>query len=87
MHYLHMEPESSLSKQMDRPKLKKTRMQNCVMADKLSERVHSFECITDLSNAQSTPLVTMNYPQWVDFHSNNLSVVRVSGPDFNKHFG
>jgi hypothetical protein len=29
-HYLHTEPESSLSKQMDRPKLKKTRMQNCV---------------------------------------------------------
>jgi hypothetical protein len=27
-----MEPESSLSKQMDRPKLKKTRMQNCVIA-------------------------------------------------------
>jgi hypothetical protein len=25
-----MEPESSLSKQTDRPKLKKTRMQNCV---------------------------------------------------------
>jgi hypothetical protein len=29
MHYLHTEPESSLSKQTDRPKLKKTRMQNC----------------------------------------------------------
>jgi hypothetical protein len=29
-HYLHMELESSLSNQMDRPKLKKTRMQNCV---------------------------------------------------------
>jgi hypothetical protein len=28
-HYLHMEPESSLSKQMDRPNLKKTHMQNC----------------------------------------------------------
>jgi hypothetical protein len=28
-HYLHTEPESSLSKQMDRPKLKKTHMQNC----------------------------------------------------------
>jgi hypothetical protein len=25
-HYLHAEPESSLSKQMDRPKLKKTHM-------------------------------------------------------------
>jgi hypothetical protein len=30
VHYLHTELESSLSKQMDRPKLKKTRMQNCV---------------------------------------------------------
>jgi hypothetical protein len=29
-HYLHTELESSLSKQTDRPKLKKTRMQNCV---------------------------------------------------------
>jgi hypothetical protein len=27
------------------------------LADKLSERVHSFECVTDLSNAQSTPLL------------------------------
>jgi hypothetical protein len=56
------------------------------MADKLSERVHFFECITDFSNAQSTPLVTMNYPQQADFHSNNLSVVMVGGPDFEKHF-
>jgi hypothetical protein len=29
-HYLHTKLESSLSKQTDRPKLKKTRMQNCV---------------------------------------------------------
>jgi hypothetical protein len=27
------------------------------LADKVSERVHSFECVTDLSNAQSTPLL------------------------------
>jgi hypothetical protein len=57
------------------------------MVDKLSVRVHSFECITNLSNTQSTPLVTMNYPQRVDFHSNDLSIVRVGGPDFEKHFG
>jgi hypothetical protein len=57
------------------------------LADKLSERVHSFECITDLSNAHSTPLVTMNYPQHVDFYSNDLSVVRAGGPDFEKLFG
>jgi hypothetical protein len=57
------------------------------LVDKLSKRVHSYECVTDLSNAQSTPLVTMNYPQHVDFHSNDLSVVRASGPDFEKHFG
>jgi hypothetical protein len=25
------------------------------LADKLSKRVHSFECVTNLSNAQSTP--------------------------------
>jgi hypothetical protein len=29
----------------------------------------------------------MNYPQRVDFHSNDLSVVRAGGPDFEKHFG
>jgi hypothetical protein len=58
------------------------------LEDKLSKRVHSFECLTDLSNAQSTPLVTMNHPQCVDFHSNDdLSVVRAGGPDFEKHFG
>jgi hypothetical protein len=57
------------------------------LADKLSERVHSFECVTDLSNAQSTPLVTIYYPQCVDFHSNDLYVVRAGGPDFEKHFG
>jgi hypothetical protein len=27
------------------------------LADQLSERVHSFECVTDLSNAQSTPVL------------------------------
>jgi hypothetical protein len=57
------------------------------LVDKLSERIHSFKCITDLSNAQSTPLVTMNYPQRVNFYSNDLSVVRADGPDFEKLFG
>jgi hypothetical protein len=66
-HHLHTEPESSLSKQMDRPKLKKTCMQNCVT---------SIDQVALIAKQEGVNKVFLhNLFEWPDMYSNNIFLV------------
>jgi hypothetical protein len=56
------------------------------LVDNLKTYNHPFKNGNKLSDTQTSSCVVMSYPQGVDYYSNNVSVVRLGGEMYNKHF-
>lgn len=57
------------------------------LIDNLREHIHSFENTTPLSNPQTGSHLQINYPQTMDYFSEEVSVIRGGGNFYRKHFG